>query len=203
MEQNTIITITRQYGSGGREVADILAKKMNVRRYDRKVVAMAAENLGRGDDFHTIIERSYNAPENCLGNIGDYAYERVPQHNQLYVEQAKVIMQVAKEAAGGAVFLGRCSDYILRDFPNSYHFFIYANEDFRLNRARDHYGNRTLQEFEAEDKHRERYYAYYTGRTWGNPQNFDLMINTSKISLETAADTILDYVALRQKLLSK
>ena len=83
-----------------------MAKKMGVRRYDRKVVAMAAEKLGDEANFHDLIERSYNAPDNCLGNLGDYAYERVPQHNRMYIEQAKVILEVAK-GDGSAVFLGR------------------------------------------------------------------------------------------------
>lgn len=124
MEKNTLVTITRQYGSGGREVADLVAKKMGVRRYDRKVVAMAAQNIGEENNFHDLIERSYNAPENCMGNLGDYAYVRVPMHNRMYIEQAKVILGVAKE--GSAVFLGRCADYILKDHPNTFSFFIYA-----------------------------------------------------------------------------
>ena len=198
MEKNTLVTITRQYGSGGREVADLVAKKMNVRRYDRKVVAMAAERMGRSEDFHAIMEASYNAPENCLGNLGDYAYEKVPQHNRMYIEQAKVIREVARED-GSAVFLGRCADYILKDFPNTYSFFIYADEAFRQKRSQDHYGNRTLKELDAEDAQRERYYAYYTGQTWGEPQNYDLMINTSRISLESAADLILAYIEICQK----
>ncbi|WP_337611168.1 cytidylate kinase-like family protein, partial [Mitsuokella jalaludinii] len=179
MEKNTLVTITRQYGSGGREVADLVAKKMGVRRYDRKVVAMAAEKLGDEANFHDLIERSYNAPDNCLGNLGDYAYERVPQHNRMYIEQAKVILEVAK-GDGSAVFLGRCADYILKDQPNTYSFFIYADDDYRLARAKTHYAGHTIKELDAEDKHREQYYAYYTGRTWGDPQNYDLMINTSK-----------------------
>ena len=198
MEKNTLVTITRQYGSGGREVADLVAKKMGVRRYDRKVVAMAAEKLGDEANFHDLIERSYNAPDNCLGNLGDYAYERVPQHNRMYIEQAKVILEVAKED-GSAVFLGRCADYILKDHPNTYSFFIYADDEYRLARAKTHYASHTIKELDAEDKHREQYYAYYTGRTWGDPQNYDLMINTSKISLEAAADLIISYIELRQK----
>lgn len=198
MEKNTLVTITRQYGSGGREVADIVAKKMGVRRYDRKVVAMAAENLGEDANFHDLIERSYNAPENCLGNLGDYAYERVPQHNRMFVEQAKVILKVAEED-GSAVFLGRCADYILRDKPNAYSFFIYADEEFRAERAKHEYADHTLADLDAEDKHREQYYAYYTGRNWGDPQNYDLMINTSKITLEAAADIIIAYIERRQR----
>ncbi len=197
MEKNTLVTITRQYGGGGREVADLVAKKMGVRRYDRKVVAMAAQNIGEENNFHDLIERSYNAPENCMGNLGDYAYVRVPMHNRMYIEQAKVILGVAKE--GSAVFLGRCADYILKDHPNTFSFFIYANDEFRQNRAKTHYAGHTLKDLDAEDKHREQYYAYYTGRAWGDPQNYDLMINTSKISLEAAADLIISYIELRQK----
>ncbi|WP_296828692.1 AAA family ATPase [uncultured Megasphaera sp.] len=196
MEKNTLVTITRQYGSGGREVADLVAKKMGVRRYDRKVVAMAAQNIGEENDFHDLIERSYNAPENCMGNLGDYAYVRVPMHNRMYIEQAKVILGIAKE--GSAVFLGRCADYILKDHPNEFSFFIYADDEFRKNRAQTHYADHTIEDLDAEDKHREKYYMYYTGRTWGDPQNYDLMINTSKISLEAAADLIISYIELRQ-----
>ncbi len=198
MEKNTLVTITRQYGSGGREVADLVAKKMGVRRYDRKVVAMAAQNMGEENNFHDLIDRSYNAPENCMGNLGDYAYVRVPMHNRMYIEQAKVILGIAKEGTG-AVFLGRCADYILKDHPNTFSFFIYADDDFRQERAKTHYAGHSLKDLDAEDKHREQYYAYYTGRTWGDPQNYDLMINTSKISLEAAADLIISYIELRQK----
>lgn len=197
MDQKTLITITRQYGSGGREVAEILAKKMGVRRYDRKVVAMAAENAGRAEDFNDIIERSYNAPDSSLGNLGDFAYESVPQHNRMYIEQAKVILRLAKE--GSAVFLGRCADYILRDDLDAISVFIYADDAYRLERSKTHYGDRTLKELDAEDKQRKNYYAYYTGRVWGAPENYDLMINTARISLEDAADLILAYAKLRGK----
>lgn len=194
MDQKMLITITRQYGSGGREVAEILAKKMGVRRYDRKVVAMAAESAGRGEDLNDIIESSYNAPDS---NLGDFAYESVPQHNRMYIEQAKVILRLAKE--GSAVFLGRCADYILRDDPDAISVFIYADDAYRLERSKTHYGDRTLKELDAEDKQRKNYYAYYTGRVWGAPENYDLMINTARISLEDAADLILAYAKLRGK----
>ena len=192
MEKNTLVTITRQYGSGGREVADLVAKKMGVRRYDRKVVAMAAEKLGDEANFHDLIERSYNAPDNCLGNLGDYAYERVPQHNRMYIEQAKVILGVAEKES--AVFLGRCADYILKDKPNSYSFFIYADDDFRAKRAKTDYDGATLEQLNKEETRRKQYYEFYTGQTWGAPEHYDLMINTSNMPLEDVADFIIDYI---------
>lgn len=197
MDQKTLITITRQYGSGGREVAELVAQKLGVRRYDRKIVAMAAEKLGDADNFQDLIDSSYNAPGSGLGDLGDYAYERVPQHNRMYIEQAKTILKIAE--AESAVFLGRCADYILRDNPAAISVFIYADDDYRLERSKTHYGDRTLKELDAEDAIRKQYYAYYTGRVWGEPQNYDLMINTASISLEDAADLILTYVKLYQK----
>ena len=85
MEQNTYITITRQYGSGGKEVSKIVAEKLGLRCYDRKVVSLAAAEAGVSQNFDDALERSYNSPENCLGNLGDYAYERVPEHNRMYI----------------------------------------------------------------------------------------------------------------------
>ena len=199
MKNNTLITITRQYGSGGREVSAIVAKKLGLRRYDRKIVEMAAKKMRDYGDMSIddIIKDSYTAPDNAGSGIGDYAFERIPYFNRMYVEQAKVILGVAKN--GSAVFLGRCADYILKDFPNTYSFFIYADDEFRLNRAKDHYGSHSIKDLDNEDKNRQSYYAYYTGQTWGEPKNYDLMINTSKISLEKAADLIIKYIELQQQ----
>ena len=198
MKNNTLITITRQYGSG-REVSAIVAKKLGLRRYDRKIVEMAAKKMRDYGDMSIddIIKDSYTAPDNAGSGIGDYAFERIPYFNRMYVEQAKIILGVAKN--GSAVFLGRCADYILKDFPNTYSFFIYADDEFRLNRAKDHYGSHSIKDLDNEDKNRQSYYAYYTGQTWGEPKNYDLMINTSKISLEKAADLIIKYIELQQQ----
>ena len=199
MKNNTLITITRQYGSGGREVSAIVAKKLGLRRYDRKIVEMAAKKMRDYGDMSIddIIKDSYTAPDNADSGIGDYAFERIPYFNRMYVEQAKIILGVAKN--GSAVFLGRCADYILKDFPNTYSFFIYADDEFRLNRAKDHYGSHSIKDLDNEDKNRQSYYAYYTGQTWGEPKNYDLMINTSKISLEKSADLIIKYIELQQQ----
>ncbi len=122
MKKHTLIAISRQFGSGGREVSKIVAEKLGVRRYDKKVVEMAADNIDGGMDPQEAVELSYNTPSNCMGNLGDYGYERVSRHNRMYIEQAKVILGVAKHES--AVFLGRCADYILRDNPDCYSFFM-------------------------------------------------------------------------------
>lgn len=192
MEKHTLIAISRQFGSGGREVSKIVAEKLGVRRYDKKVVEMAADNIDGGMDPKEAVELSYNTPSNCMGNLGDYGYERVARHNRMYIEQAKVILGVA--AHESAVFLGRCADYILRDNPNCYSFFIYADDEFRKVRAKTDYNGATLEQLNKEEKRRKQYYEFYTGQTWGAPEHYDLMINTSHLSLEDAANLIIDYV---------
>ena len=128
---------------------------------------------------------------------GGVVADEQPFPVQIFQAQSEVIRTIA--ARESCIIVGRCADYILKDQPNTYSFFIYADDDYRLARAKTHYAGHTIKELDAEDKHREQYYAYYTGRTWGDPQNYDLMINTSKISLEAAADLIISYIELRQK----
>nr|WP_026766997.1 cytidylate kinase-like family protein [Selenomonas ruminantium] len=198
MKENTLITITRQYGSGGRAVSEILAKRMNVRRYDRKIVNMAAEKMGQGADIESIVKSSYASPETSKPYFQQGGFGRVADYNRRYIEQAKAILAIAKRGEG-AVFLGRCADFVLKDCPNHYSFFIYADDDFREQRAKEEYDEKTVKELNAVDEQRRSYYAYYTGRKWGDPQNYDMMINTSKITLEEAADLICQYVEMRQK----
>lgn len=200
MKEHTVITISRQYGSGGREIAEILAKKMQVRCYDRQIVYLAAEKIGNGDlDVESILGEAYRLPGTQRGLWGNFSFGSnvIPDYNQMYKEQAMLIKKLAEKSGG--VFLGRCADAILSDRPNCYHIFVYADDLFREQRSGKEYGNLSLAEMDKEDKARQRYYNYYTGRTWGNPLNYDLMLNTSKIGIHEAAEVILDYIEKVQK----
>ena len=201
MKDNTNIVIIRQYGSGGREVSSILAKKLGFNRYDRTIVQLAAEKLSQQEgyelDLDELIKDSYTLPQNQIGNLGDFAFERIPYFNKMYRQQAVAMLKIAEK--GNAIFLGRCADVILKDVPNTFFFFIYADDDFRATRAKEHYGNHSLADLDKEAKNREKYYAYYTGEKWGDPKHFHMMINTSHISLEKAADLIIDYIETKQK----
>lgn len=200
MKEHTVITISRQYGSGGREIAEILAKKMQVRCYDRQIVYLAAEKIGNGDlDVESILEEAYRLPGTQRGLWGNFSFGSnvIPDYNQMYKEQAMLIKKLAEKSGG--VFLGRCADAILSDMPNCYHIFVYADDLFRERRSGKEYGNLSLAEMDKEDKARQRYYNYYTGRTWGNPLNYDLMLNTSKIGIQEAAELILNYIEKVQR----
>ena len=190
---HVVVTISRQYGSGGRELAKILAKKMGVKCYDREIVYRAAAKMGNEDmGKETMLENSYQTPHEKMGAGDEWAFDTIPSYNQMYQQQSVTIMQIAKRES--AVFLGRCADAVLKDCPDHYSFFVYADEKFREERSPQYYGGMSLKEMEKEEETRERYYNYYTGRKWGDPENYHMMINTSEISLEDAAELILNYI---------
>ena len=197
MKRNTVITISCSFGSGGRQISRILAEKISVKRYDCTVVAMAAEKLSAGDPIEDVINRSYKMPETRLTALGDVAFDRVLTYNQLYIEQGKIIRAIAAKGEG-AVFLGRCGDVVLAEQPDVYSFFICADDEFRTRRAQTHYGGMSLKQLDEIENKRKNYYSFYTGKTWGDPLNFDLTINTSRVPLEKAADLILSYVKFCQ-----
>ena len=195
MREHTIVTISRQYGSGGREVAEILAKKMQVRCYDRQIVYLAAEKIGNGDlDVESILEEAYKVPGSHSGFFGGLGIgsDVIPDYNKMYKEQAALIHRLADKFGG--VFLGRCADAVLADTPDCYHIFIYADDAFREKRSKEAYEGISLKEMDKEDVSRQRYYNYYTGRTWGDPLNYDLMINSARTGIEKAAKIIIDYI---------
>ena len=198
MKEKTFITITRQYGSGGVSIAEGIAKATGIKCYNRNIVAAAAESLDTFEDVQSVIEKSYDTPNDFVASLSALVGQGVPRQNQMYVQQARIIRELA-ECDESAVFVGRCADYILRDVPNHFSFFIYAEDDYRRKRAKEIYKDFSFQDVLDVDNKRKSYYAYYTGRTWGDPQNYDLMINTTNITTEQAVKIILDYIELRQQ----
>ena len=131
LKDNTYITITRQYGSGGKEVANIVAKKLGINCYDRKIVHLAAERFHNSTEpisnevMADLITTSYSMP----GSLGDYSFESIPFYNKMFKEQSIAILKLAQK--GSAVFLGRCSDYIL-DKVLSYHQYRSSTVNYHL-----------------------------------------------------------------------
>ena len=179
MEENMIITISRQYGSGGSQVAKILAERMGVWCYDRDILTIAAERIGNEElTEDTINDLNYKRNDVASAGItGVMGMGNIPIYNQMFLEQAKIIRKLANY--GSAVFLGRCADYILKDIKNCTSVYLYADREFRKNRAD--------------------YYNYYTGKRWGDINNYDFAINTSKVSFEEAADLIYRFAKDKQK----
>ena len=198
MDKRTIISISRQYGSGGREVAQLLAKKTGFHLYDRQIIDSAAKELGISNSTEEQLKALETSEPAPLGFIPFYSIgaDEGPSDTSMFVAESKIIRQLAK--AGSCIILGRCGDFVLRDFSKHYSFFICADDDFRTERGRTEYEGKSLQEIKAEDQKRADYYEYYTGERWGQPEKYSLSINASKISLDKAADLIIRYVELLQ-----
>lgn len=194
--KNTVLAISRQYGSGGRELANILAKKLNCKLYDRQLVHIAAAQLGIDDLNETQLKAFEDRipplslkfmPFYVFGNNGSK-----PLNDKVYEQEAEVIRRLVND--GPCVILGRCGDYILKDNPSVCSVFVCADDEYRVKRGREVYDGKTLLELNQEDAKRAEYYNYYTGQKWGDATNYNLVVNTSTKSLESIANAIIAYM---------
>lgn len=201
MKNNTIIAISRQYGSGGRELSQILAKKLNIKLYDRQIINLAASNIGVNDmKFQALKKFEEEVPPLPLKFMPFYMFGvSGPQtlNDKIFNAECEIIQELSKD--GSCVILGRCADYVLRNKKNVYSFYVCAGDEFRAKRGKEVYENKSLSELNEEDLKRGGYYSHYTGHRWGDPGNYNLTINTSYISLEAAADLIIEYIEKLQK----
>lgn len=192
----TIITISRQYGSGGRIIAQLVAKQLGYQYYDRQLIDRVAEESGFST--HCITETGEYATSassllfslsvaNSMGQGGMSLYDNI------YLAQSKVIRRIADEGEN-AVIVGRCADYILRERENCLHVFLHASVESRLRRAAEEYGEndaRSEKFIRDKDKRRNVYYRTYTGQSWGDAKNYHLTLDTGLLGIETCAELIV------------
>lgn len=199
MKTNAIITISRQFGSGGREIAKRLAKELDIPFYDKELIAMAADESGINETLFKSEENKTSRAFYLMGTIGYTLGSPVTINpsmsinDRMFMAQSDVIRNVAEQ--GSCVIVGRCSDYILKDMTDKkiINVFIKADIEDRKKRAIEEYkiAAQDVEDFIIKiDKERSNYYNYYTDRKWGNFKNYDLMINTSKISIAKAVKVI-------------
>ncbi len=207
MSCNKIITITRQYGSGGHDIGQLLSEKLGIKFYDKELISLAAKE---SDVDPEVFEQADEKPTNSLLyslSVGLYNYGNgfgsmgdLPVNDKLYIAQHKVLKDLAEKEA--FIVVGRCADYVLKDYPNVIKVFIHADLDVRIQRA--------LQEYDIEparakhavvkaDKNRANYYSFYSGQKWGQADNYDLCINTTHLTIEQAVEVIMNYVKVLEE----
>lgn len=191
---NKIITITRQYGSGGREIGQKLADKMGIEFYDNKLLDVAAGDSGiHKNHFEENDERRTNSFLYLLSTT--YGQGGVPFDDTLFFAQLNAIQKIASEHS--CVIIGRCADYALRDFNNVANIFISAPFDDRVKRAVEVYGideKHAAEYVKRIDKQRTSYYNYYTDKRWGNPQNYHLCLDSSALGIDGSVGIIYDFL---------
>lgn len=191
-----IITISREYGSGGRTVGTLVAKKLGIPIYDKEVVDAMAEECGFSHDFIEEIGEYASVTNSFLFSIAvssrlEGTTNMMSAADQLYACQANYIRDLAEK--GPCVIVGRCADYILRERSDVLNAFIYADMDFRAKHMAEHYGkpeNAVPKWLREKDSRRKVYYKHYTGRSWGDPHNYDVCLCTSLLGIEKAAELL-------------
>lgn len=207
MDQKFIITIARQFGSGGREIGKALSEKLGIPYYDKELISLAAKESGMDAEvFNNVDERATNSLLYSL-SMGLYSFGNsfsamgdLPVNDRLYILQHKIIKKLAED--GPCVIVGRCADYVLKDRDNCINLFIHANMDYRKKRAIEIHGvdkARAEQIVNKTDKVRANYYSFYSGQKWGLAQNYDLCIDSSKLTTEQAVELVEAYINIKSK----
>ena len=188
-----IVTISREYGSGGYEVGRRVAERMNYKFYDKELIAHIADKFLIPESFVAATEETELKKKNIFHEVFP-VFTRTENENADYIfrEQGKFIVQLVEE--GNCVIAGRRADYYLKDNPNALHLFFYADRDFKVRRICE---TENLSEDEAVkkiadmDRRRRTSYEYVTGRTWGDMHNYDRLICTSTLGLDKCVEEII------------
>ncbi len=201
MAYERIITISRQFGSGGREIGEALAESLGIKCYDKELISLAAKESGVDPEvFNDVDEKATNSLLYSL-SLGLYSFgsnfgaDSLPVNDKLYLLQHKIIKKLASEEP--CVIVGRCADYVLKDNKNILRLFICADMDYRIERAVELKGvkrEKAAQVINKTDKSRANYYNFYSGMKWGEPANYDLCVNRTKLSTEQAVGVIKGYL---------
>ena len=196
-----VITIARGFGSGGRTIGKMLAKRLDCDYYDNDLIKLASEEsginlelFGKADEkVKTSLFKRYNR------SYGEYVLSPdsadFVSDDNLFNYQAKIIRDIADKK--NCIIIGRCGDFILRNNPDVLRLFIYADEKTCVKNVVDLYGmmpSEAKKTIDKIDKSRAAYYKYYTDKNWYDVSNYDLCINTSDIGFEGAVDVIVDYI---------
>lgn len=203
--ENIIVTVARQYGSGGKTIAAMLAKEMGVNCYSREILRMASEDSGinerlfgmsdekvRKGGWFRLLSRPYEGkliPPESSGFVSD---------DNLFNYQAKIIKELAEKES--CVIIGRCADFVLKDYPNVVSIFIHADEEFCLARAMERHSmsEKEMKKYiEKTDRYRGDFYKYYTGHEWSDARNYDLCLNSGKLGFEKCVEEIQSYIKIR------
>lgn len=191
---NIIITIAREYGSGGHILGEMIARELGIKFYDSEFISMAARESGMDEQY--IRENEQSIPSfwlKCLLN-GNGSLERsLSSDDVLFVAESKIIQGIAERES--SVIIGRCADFVLNDYPNIIKVFCYSDMASEVSRCISEYGIDAANaetEIRRINRNRITHYEYYTGMKWGEPHHYNLMINTGSIDLETACRLIVD-----------
>lgn len=196
LNKQIVITLSREYGSGGRYVARLIADKLGIKLYDKDFVIKVAEETGLSQEY---IEQN-EQKRSTFAPLNNGYYSEFNNSDELFAKESELIKEIADKES--CVIIGRCADSILADKPNVVKVFVYSNMEDKIKRATKYYGmNRGKAEKEIEriDKQRGNHYKYYTGKEWKDFANYDICVNSDALGVEKTADMICQMVEEKEK----
>lgn len=200
MLKDTVITISREYGSGGRLIGKKLAEQLGVDFYDNRIIEIAAEQSGLSEEFMAQTEeKASGGLLYSLSYLGNLGYS-LSLNDQVFIAQCNVIREIAEK--GPCVIVGRCADYILRNRQHCLHIFIHAPQEKRAQLATELYGldnEKAVEQIAKIDKQRENYYNHYTNNKWGRVSNYHLTIDSGVTGIDGAVDAIKCFIDATEK----
>ena len=199
---NTIITIGRQFGSGGREIGEKVAEHFGIKCFDKELLTRAAKESGFCEEM---IQNHDERPTNSfLYNLvmdtysfgyNSSSFVDMPISHKDFLAQFDTVKKIADE--GPCVIVGRCADYALADYKNSLHLFIYGDMDVKIKRIAGKYNltdEKAKDMIIKKDKQRSSYYNYYSSKKWGQAESYDLCINSSVLGVDGTVNLIIQYI---------
>ncbi len=203
--KKVVITIARQYGSGGRTVGEMLANELGIHYYDKELTKLASEESGISEGLFLETDEKFRnrgflkTPVNVYNNevIGPESPEFTSPDN-LFNLQAKCIKNLAETQP--CVIVGRCADFVLKDYDNVLSVFVHAPHDFLMEQAGkvQPLRGKELEKFcEREDRYRADYYRHHTGHMWTDAMNYDLCLDSSKLGFEKCVEAIKAHMKVR------
>ena len=203
--EKVVITIARQYGSGGRTVGEMLADRLGIHFYNKELMKLASEESGINEALFVNADEKAkgsrifgNTPNVYSGELISPESNEFTSNDNLFNYQAKVIRRLAEEQS--CVIVGRCADFVLKDYDNVLSVFVHAPHDFCMEQAAKKHSMSTkeLEKFiQKTDKFRAEYYKYHTGREWTDARNYDLCLDSSKLGFERCVEEIIAYMNVR------
>ncbi len=195
-KSDLIITINREYGSGGRYVGKLLAEKLGIKLYDKDLIMMVSNESGLSASY--IEEKEQSITDKLLSNFNSQYYNNLTNDDNLFIAETNAIKEIAKK--GSCVIVGRCADYILKEQENVFKIFLYSDDEGKVKRAVKYYGleeKNALKEINKINKARENHYNHYTGQVWKDLDNYDFSINVDKFGIEKTVKTIEEMIIER------
>ena len=206
MKNPLIITIGREYGSGGRQIGKALAERLGISFYDKKIITLAAEKSGLSHEFIENNEQRvrsglmHTLAASAVYHNGFLSGQYLPLSESIFISQAQVIRDIA--AKESAVIVGRCADYILEGRENTINVFIHAPMEARVKRimALHHIDEgAAIKEINTSDKERGNHYFRYTDMKWGKAQNYDVCINSALMGIEKTVEMLADLAVIEER----